>query len=150
MQAEVTIEAHYPGDTDTIFAQATSFAELTQAMKGAIAYSGLPEGRVTKGATYRLDLTIWGLLKVRNHQIFIENLDIANRRIQSREQNPMARRWDHTLSVQPGGPGCIWTDSVIIDAGLLTSIVARFAAYMYTRRHRYRQAAQITRSQSYD
>ncbi len=78
------------------------------------------------------------------HVIHVERLDQPARIIQSRESNPSIRRWDHTLSVQPDGARVRWTDSVILDAGWQTFLTARFCAYVYRRRHRHRQALEIT------
>ena len=43
MAYEVTIEARYPRDADTVFAEALNFAELREAMRGLARYDGLPE-----------------------------------------------------------------------------------------------------------
>jgi hypothetical protein len=53
-------------------------------------------------------------------------------------------RWDHTLTIEPRSSGAVWTDRIIIDAGIRSGLMARFGAYMYSRRHRYRNAQSIT------
>ena len=40
MPWEVIIEARYPGDADTVFAEALNFAELREAMRGLARYEG--------------------------------------------------------------------------------------------------------------
>ena len=69
--------------------------------------------------------------------------DRDSRVIQSREHNAQVKRWDHTLSIQPSGTGCIWTDKIVIEADRMEWFTARFSAYVYTRRHRHREAASL-------
>ena len=139
----VEITAVYNGDADAIFADALRFEELEEAMRGLAVYDGGPRGPVQQGDTYTTDVTFWKIFKTRGHVMHVEHLDHGARTIQSREHNPAIRRWDHHLSVQPDGDRVRWTDSVIIDAGWRTPVVARFAAFVYQRRHRHRQALEI-------
>lgn len=145
MVRTVEIIALYPGNPDTVFESALRFSELTEAMAGFAKYSGFPaDDTASEGDTFAVDVTFWGWFRQSGHTIFIERLDRQARTIQSREKSPGVRRWDHLLSVQSKGNMVCWTDRVEIDAGWRTWFVARFAAYMYTLRHRCRNAASIT------
>lgn len=144
MPTEITVSAHYNQDADAVFGQALNLAELKDAMSGIATYDGLPDGVVKEGDELTVDVTLWGFVKTKNHVMKVESLDIAARILQSREHNPKVARWDHTLSVQPDGDGCIWTDRVVIDAGWNTFGTARFAKYLYTKRHTHRKALSIT------
>ncbi|MCB1337892.1 MAG: hypothetical protein KDK10_10750 [Maritimibacter sp.] len=146
MAYEVTIEARYPRDADTVFAEALNFAELREAMRGLARYDGLPDGVAYEGQSCTVDVTLFGILRNPGHHMHVERLDRAARILQSREHNPSVRRWDHTLSVQPEGTGCLWTDRVVIDADRLAWGTARFARFVYTRRHRHRGALSIART----
>jgi|GEM_PF-7118452 len=42
MAYEVSIDARYPRDADTVFAEAMQFAEVIEAMRGLAHYDGLP------------------------------------------------------------------------------------------------------------
>jgi hypothetical protein len=140
----VQISARYPGDADAIFASALRFDEMADAMAGLATYAGFPaSGTADQGDSFTVDVTFFGFLTVKGHHIHIERIDVPNRIIQSREGAKAVRRWDHELSVQPDGNQVLWTDRVTIDAGWQTPIVARFAAYMYKRRHRFRGALKI-------
>ena len=142
----VTISAYYAGDADQIFASALQFSEMEDAMRDLATYSGLPvSGTASQGDTFMVDVTFWGFLRVKGHQMHIERLDPVNRVIQSRECAPGIRRWDHHLSVQPVDGQVCWTDTVRIDAGWKTAFVARFAAYVYGRRHSFRRAIKVER-----
>ena len=151
MAWEITIEARYPRDADTVFAEALNFAELREAMRGLATYDGLPEGEVTEGMTAVVDITLFGIVRNSGHTMHVERLDRAARVIQSREHNRTVSRWDHTLSVQPlpgsnGEVGCLWTDRVVIDAPRGAWATALFARYVYARRHRHRGALSIAKS----
>lgn len=146
MPYEVTIEARYPRDADTVFAEAMNFGELRDAMRGLARYEGLPDGRAYEGQSCVVDVTLFGVLKNPSHNMFVERLDRAARVPQSREHNRSVSRWDHTLSVQPDGAGCLWTDRVVIDAARGAWGTVRFARFVYTRRHRHRRALSIARS----
>lgn len=144
MPRHLIVTATYPSDADQTFALACTFDELADAMKGLARYKGLPDGPARHGETYVVDVTLWGFLKTKGHTMFVETLDHANRTIQSREHNPNVKRWDHTLTVQPTETGCVWTDSVVIDAGWNTWGTTLFARMVYTRRHKHRGALSLT------
>jgi hypothetical protein len=140
----VEVVAHYDADPDQLFQSALRFSEMTEAMAGIATYAGLPASDTAlEGDTIIVDVTFWKLFKQRGHTMFIERLDPKERIIQSRESGNGIKRWDHTLSVQRSDSGAVWTDSVVIDAGWRTSIVVRFAAFVYGRRHRNRNAKSI-------
>lgn len=144
MPVELTVTATYPGDPDTIFSEALNPQEMVRAMEGLAVYDSLPDRAIVEGETLVVDVTIWGIVKNKGYRMFVETVDVPGRLLQSRESGAGVARWDHTLTVQPGGPGAIWTDRVVIDAGLRSGFMARFGAYMYARRHKYRKALSIT------
>lgn len=140
----VDVVATYEESADQVFEGALRFSEMTEAMSGLAVYKGLPDEAVQEGATYVVDVTFWKLFTVKGHIMHIELLDRAGRILQSREHAPGIRRWDHTLSVQPRDGRTEWRDTVLIDAGWRTPFMARFATYLYRRRHKHRQALSIT------
>lgn len=145
MALRLLVEAGYPEDPDAVFASALQFDELKAPMAGLATYEGLPEGGEAKESwIYTVDVTMWGVLKTKGHVIRVERLDRKGRRLQSREHNPSVKRWDHELTVEPDGEGgCLWRDSVVLDAGWMTPLTARFARMVYMRRHRKRGAATL-------
>ncbi len=146
MPYEIIVTADYSGDPDQIFARASQLSELEEAMKGIATYRGLPDTPIERGQTLQVDVTLFGFVTTKGHVMHIETLDFENRIIQSREHNPQVKKWDHTLSVQPGPSGTIWRDRVIIDAGWQGAFTARFARYVYRRRHQHREALKIQTS----
>jgi hypothetical protein len=147
----VDVIATYHRNADDMFRSALRFSEMAQAMSGIATYAGLPaDDTAREGDTIIVDATFWGVFKQQGHSIFIERIDPDDRVIQSREFGNGIRKWDHTLSIRSEGNLTVWHDRIIIDAGWRTLFVARFAMFLYTRRHRYRRAQTIIRTLSRD
>ncbi len=146
MPFEVKIETWYLRDADTVFAESLHPDEFVEAMRGLATYEGSPEGEVVEGMTCVVDGTRFGFLKNPGHTMFVEKLDRSARVLQSRDHNCSVARRDHALSIPPEGQGCLWTDRVVIDAERGAWATARFARYVYARRHRHRRALSITKS----
>jgi hypothetical protein len=145
----VEITACYNADPDILFRSALRFSEMAEAMAGMATYSGFPDSDTAcEGDTVTIDVTFWRMFKQVGHTIFIERLDPEARIIQSRESGNGIRQWDHTLSIQQDGALAVWKDVIVIDAGWRTPFIARFAAYIYARRHRHRKPISITRQLS--
>jgi hypothetical protein len=150
MAMTVEITAYYDADPDALFRSALYFSEMAEAMSGVATYSGLPTSDTAcEGDTIIVDVTFWGVFKQKGHTMFVERLDPAERVIQSRELGNRIRRWDHSLSGQPDGALAMWKDVVVIDTGWRTPIIARFAAFVYARRHRHRKAISLKRRLAY-
>ncbi|RVT87101.1 hypothetical protein DXV76_03160 [Rhodobacteraceae bacterium CCMM004] len=58
------------------------------------------------------------------------------RRVRDNGRGALARRWDHVIEVAPEGDGTRYTDTVEVEAGLLTPAVAAFAGVFYAHRQR--------------
>lgn len=141
----IIVEAAYREDADAVFAEALDVSEMQDAMKGLAVYEGLPDRRIVQGETLIVDVTMLKLFKTPNHIMHVERLDPEARIIQSREHNSSIKRWDHTLSIQPALTGCIWRDTIVLDAGPMTFLTARFCRFVYSRRHKMRKAISIRR-----
>ena len=144
MPRVITIRATYPGDPDTIFAEALDLGELRHAMSRIARYDRLPDKVMEEGDRYDVDITLYRLLRTRNHRMHVLGLDRAARVVESRESNPAVARWDHTLTVEPAPGGALWTDRVVLDAGWRTGPTALFCRHVYVQRHRLRGAVSIT------
>jgi hypothetical protein len=81
-------------------------------------------------------LLAFGVVPAYRHTIEVVTADEATGTIATHEHGGVLRAWDHTLQVEPLGPGRTrYRDTVRIDAGRLTPLVATLAVGIY----RYRQ-----------
>lgn len=143
MASVVTTRGVYAAGADALFAKAADWADLKRVMEGAAVYRGLPDGPVVEGEEIEVDITWFGFLPGGVHHIRVARVDPEARRIEFRESNSTASRWDHDLTVAEEGKGAAWTDAVTLEAGWKTFLIARFASWMYRRRHRRRGALDI-------
>ncbi|MFC2966903.1 hypothetical protein [Acidimangrovimonas pyrenivorans] len=143
MTADLLVTAHYADDADTMFERASSFADLVEMTRGISTYKGLPALPMVAGRTYKTDIKVLGLFRCDGYEIKIQNIDREGRRLQSSESNEKIKSWRHSVEVRPCENGSIWTDRIVIDAGVLTPLVARYAQFMYRYRHRHRKATSI-------
>jgi hypothetical protein len=75
---------------------------------------------------------------------FMQTILDCRGEIQSRESDPIVRRWDHRIRVQEiSDCRAHYSDEIEIDAGILTPVVWLFAAGFY--RHRQRRWRAIAR-----
>jgi hypothetical protein len=142
----VTIEALYHGDPDEMFEAALDLDEMRAAMAEIAQYDGLPSGKIKQSQTITVDVTMLGMMKTKGHVMRVEKLDRKKRLLQSRERNPDVKRWDHTLTIEPHGDGSLWRDRIVLDAGMKTWVTAFFCRYVYTHRHKVRNAYKITKN----
>ncbi|SFI59488.1 SRPBCC family protein [Jannaschia pohangensis] len=144
MAKTIMVEATYPRDADTVFRSALDLSEMKKAMAQIARYDGLPDQRVAEGDRYVVDVTFFGLMKVRGHVMEVVRLDPAKRLLQSREHSPSVSRWDLRLTVEENGEGALWRDWIEVEAGWKTPLVARFCSYVYSHRHKARRAQSVT------
>lgn len=82
-------------------------------------------------------LLLFHAVPLHRHTIRVVELDPATRTMRTEEHGGVLRAWNHTLHVQPVSPrSCRYSDTVDIDAGPLTALVARAAVLIYRYRHR--------------
>lgn len=69
--------------------------------------------------------------------LYFEQIDNDARVIQTREHDRLIRKWDHRIEIRPNGDGKTrYSDTVEIDAGLVTLPVWLFARVFYWHRQR--------------
>ncbi len=90
------------------------------------------------GKLYRLSLYLFAILPLGRHDIVLRVLDREANRIFSTEYGSIAKVWNHIIEFQPLTESQItYTDTIDIQAGLLTAGVWIFAHCFY--RHRQRR-----------
>lgn len=136
MAVEFVIKRDYAMDADAHFARIVCFDELAEAMSSQIRYVGMPDGEAVEGLSFDLKLFMYGWLPLGDWHIDVIERDDTARRLVSREHGGLAKRHDHTLTVEPiPGAGCRHTDHLTVDAGWLTGFYARSARRIYEKRH---------------
>ena len=134
----IRIETDLPTDADRVWEamqQAASFLYITRGVLGFPALAGRTEpvraGEVASGWLFAFHV-----IPAYRHTIEVREVDAQSRSIVTHEHGGVLRRWDHTLHVEPTGEGrCRYSDTVVIDAGVLTPVVCIVATGLY----RYRQ-----------
>lgn len=112
-----------------------SFVYVTKGIVGFPALAGRTDP-IREGETGSGWILLFHLLPLYRHTIEVVDLDETDQTIRSHEYGGVLRRWDHTLHVEPiDDEHCRYSDTVEIDAGTMTSLVARSAVGIY----RYRQ-----------
>ena len=88
-------------------------------------------GQTIVGWTFLLNV-----IPFSKHHLTVASIDHETRTVVSDEHGGLLRSWYHSLHVEPLADGrCRYTDTIDIDAGPLTPIVAGYALVFY----RYRQ-----------
>lgn len=134
----VYLETELPTDVDRVWGamqHAGTFLYLCRGLFGIPALVGRTEPmRVGELGTAWL----WGLhlIPLYRHTIHVIEVDEETHTVRTNERGGMLRTWNHTLHVESIGTGrSRYSDSIDIDAGVLTAIAVRGAAAIF----RYRQ-----------
>lgn len=76
--------------------------------------------------------SLFGLVPLGTRTLIFERIDPQRFEIQTHESDPMVKRWDHLIRVEPiDHTRCRYSDRIEIDAGLLTLFVWVFAEVFY-------------------
>jgi hypothetical protein len=81
-------------------------------------------------------LLLFHVIPLSRHVIHLVEIDAASHTLRSHEHGGILKVWNHTLRAEPvGDRRCRYSDTVEIDAGRLTGLVAGVSVWIY----RYRQ-----------
>jgi hypothetical protein len=142
----IDVSTELPTDADRVWAamkHPATFLYVTRGLFGMPALAGRSEP-VRAGETGSGWLFAFHVVPAYRHTIEVVAVDEETRTLRTHEHGGVLRRWDHVLHVEPvSGPGagagpeprCRYSDTVTIDAGRLTGVVAAMAVGIY----RYRQ-----------
>ena len=135
----VLIENEYAVAPEKLWAIVTDYDALAEVMKGIAAFEGLPTGRTKTGQKLSVMVSMFG--KLPNQPYFMEILECDNTSmiLRSSERGAGVKSWLHTLTVTETAAGSRLTDHIEIDAGMLTTVFALWAKYLYGARHKPRQ-----------
>ncbi len=86
---------------------------------------------------YRVALRGLGWLPL-GEQVISIRISASERKLHDHGSSPFFRRWDHRISVEPGGPAASrYTDRIEFDAGLLNALLLPLVKSFF--RHRQRR-----------
>jgi hypothetical protein len=104
-------------------------------------FSLVDDAKVTewrKGETLRFRLRVFGFIPLGIHSIRAEEMNRDAFIIRSHEGNRFVPVWNHTITLKPAGPNSTeYTDTIELDAGLLTGVVLIWSTAFY--RHRQKK-----------
>jgi hypothetical protein len=134
----IHLETTLPTCADRVWQAMQSPATFLYVCKGLFGVPALA-GRVEPlrvGERGTAWLFAFHLIPAYRHTIEVTEVDETNRTIRTREHGGILTAWNHTLHVAPVDENtCRYSDTVDIDAGRATALVAAIAVGIY----RYRQ-----------
>lgn len=134
----IHVETRLPTDAERVWSAMLHPAAFLYVMRGVFGVPALA-GRtalIRQGERASGWLMLFHLIPVSRHTIHVVEVDEATRTLRTREHGGPLTMWNHTLHVEPAGPGhCRYSDTVEIEAGRLTGAAAVVAVWLY----RYRQ-----------
>ncbi|MXQ08470.1 hypothetical protein GQ651_11495 [Alphaproteobacteria bacterium GH1-50] len=111
---------------------------MSRVTEGIVAFEGLPDGRTRTGQSIDVDVSLFGKLPKQAYHMDVLECDDAEMILRSVEKGAGVKSWRHTLSITPYEGGSVLTDTIEIEAGLLTPLFAAWARYLYNARHQPR------------
>lgn len=138
MQRRLVFEHDYPVDADRMFALVSDLDTLDAVSAPWLRFDHLPSGPVTTGQRIDVELSVLCVFPPRPYSMVITECDRAARHLRSVESGLGIRELVFDLTVRPTGKGCVVAESVEIDAGWLTPVVAFYARVIHFWRHRLR------------
>lgn len=134
----IHIETELPTDADRVWGAMTNLTSFLYVTRGVVSFPALV-GRtdpIRVGEIGRGWIFAFHVVPVHRHTIEVVEVDDRARSIVSNEHGGVVDRWDHTLHVEPiDDARCRYSDTVVIDAGILTPVVCLIGIGLY----RYRQ-----------
>lgn len=135
----IRVETELPTNADKVWRalqHPASFSYVTRGLIGLPALTGRTEPLHT-GESGSGWLLLFHVIPLWRHTIQLVDVDAATRTLRSREHGGIVKRWNHTLHVEPvDEERCRYSDTVEIDAGHLTRVVAASGVVLYRYRHR--------------
>lgn len=140
--AEITLTTTLPCHPDKAWARVRTSALLLHVVFPLLRFTpkgNRPLPRVWTPGEYRVSMWLFGFIPIGWQAVVISEPEPEGDRrfIRDNGYGPLVKRWDHLITIAPGTAGTtIYTDRVIIEAGLLTPLVATFAEIFYAFRQR--------------
>lgn len=137
---KIDLSHEYSVAPDVLWRMVINFQALEKVMRGLIRFSGLPDGDLFTGQVADVRVSLFGVLPSQPYRMKVLLRDDATLSVHSTEHGAGVKRWEHRFQVIPTDAGCRLVESIEIEAGILTPLFARWARFLYTRRHPARLA----------
>lgn len=125
----------YPCPPETLWALVTDLDALAKVAEGIVVMHGLPSGRIYTGQSVDVMVSLFGKLPAQPYHMAVLECDDTALRFRSAEKGAGVKSWNHTAQVTATETGSRLTESIQIDAGLMTWAFAAWARYLYRARH---------------
>jgi ligand-binding SRPBCC domain-containing protein len=135
----IIVSAHYAVPALTVWSHVVRYDSLQAVMSGPLVAVRCPEGEEQVGHDVALTFRLFGVVPIGGWRLKVLARDDNERRLLSQEEGTAVRYWRHEIKVESEGEGSRLTDTITVDAGPLTPLIAAFARRDYTRRHRLRK-----------
>jgi hypothetical protein len=140
--ARIVVAADYPVAAAMLWQAAVRYDVLERMMSGPFVRVTCPPGEEQVGHDLTLVFRLFGRVPFGRWRLKVTQRDDTRRRLVSEESGLFVQSWRHEIAVDALSANTSrLTDTIDIDAGVLTSLIVRFARREYTRRHRLRLAA---------
>lgn len=138
--ATIKVEGLYEVDAEALWRHVVRYDTLQQLMNASGPRVELPAGEEQTGDDIAVVFKLWGWLPVGRWHIRVTERNDVLHRLRSEESGGSVRRWAHEVTITAlSETRSRHTDTIEIDAGILTPLVAAFARRNYTMRHRERK-----------
>ena len=135
----VRIDATYNLAAQALWRNVVRYDALEAMMSGKLVRVKCPDGEERVGHDVPLVFLLFGVAPVGRWRFKVVARDDDRFRLRSEESGTGVRRWAHEVAIERiDDNSCRLTDTIEIDAGALTPLVAWFARREYERRHRLR------------
>lgn len=138
MPRTITLTHDYPASARDVWEIATDMESYREAMGRLIAFDGLPKGTIEEGQRIDVRVSLFGIGPWQDYSMTVESCDHAAMEFQSDEHGAGIDSWRHHLTVTETPSGSRLTDTVEVDAGVLTPFFAWWAGVVYRARHKPR------------
>jgi len=137
----VYVETLLPFSVERVWQAIQSSALLAEASAPLLTFEPIepaiqPE-RWTELQRIRLRTFLFGSIALGERTIEVESIDLQSHVIETLERDQVVRRWHHRMAIRPAARSqSLYSDTVDIEAGILTPLVWAFARLLYRHRHR--------------
>lgn len=136
----IRVDAIYNLPAEALWRNVVRYDALEAVMSGALVRVTCPEGEEQVGDDVALTFRLLGVAPVGRWRFKVVARDDMRFRLRSEESGTGVRRWAHESAIERiDDSTCRLIDTIEIDAGALTPVVAWFARREYARRHRLRK-----------